>query len=128
MHWVKFYVTKAGLVASPKWGHFIATDVGRVLLTSNPARIGVNELKDYDGSANFTAGRNFPMTILLLPSSHLQSKPARRRSRLRRPVQSALRAELLERIIENNPAFFEQLIVDLLMAMRYGASHKNAAT
>ncbi|HTO42018.1 MAG TPA: restriction endonuclease, partial [Rhizomicrobium sp.] len=43
-------------------------------------------------------------------------------------VQSALRAELLERIIQNCPAFFEQLIVDLLIAMGYGGSHINAAT
>jgi restriction system protein len=42
-------------------------------------------------------------------------------------VQSALRAELLERIVQNSPAFFEQLIVDLLIAMGYGGSHKNAA-
>ncbi|WP_257211467.1 restriction endonuclease [Sphingobium sp. IP1] len=43
-------------------------------------------------------------------------------------MQSALRAELLERIVQNSPAFFEQLIVDLLIAMGYGGSHKNAAT
>jgi restriction system protein len=30
---------------------------------------------------------------------------------------SALRADLLERIAQNSPAFFEQLIVDLLVAM-----------
>jgi hypothetical protein len=40
---------------------------------------------------------------------------------------SALRADLLERIAQNSPAFFEQMIVDLLVAMRYGGSHKNAA-
>ncbi|WP_249403221.1 restriction endonuclease [Sphingomonas sp. CFBP 8765] len=43
-------------------------------------------------------------------------------------MQSALRAELLELIVQNTPAFLEQLIVDLLIAMGYGGSHKNAAT
>jgi restriction system protein len=42
-------------------------------------------------------------------------------------VVSALRADLLERISQNSPAFFEQLIVDLVVAMGYGGSHKNAA-
>ena len=42
-------------------------------------------------------------------------------------VMSALRADLLERIAQNSPAFFEQVIVDLLVAMGYGGSHKNAA-
>ncbi|MDP2779123.1 restriction endonuclease [Devosia sp.] len=38
-----------------------------------------------------------------------------------------LRDELLERILENRPAFFEQLIIDLLVTMGYGGNHKNAA-
>lgn len=48
IHWAKFYMSKAGLVASPKRGRFVATEAGRALLESDPARIGVNELKDYD--------------------------------------------------------------------------------
>ena len=43
-------------------------------------------------------------------------------------VQSVLRADLLERIAQNSPSFFEQLIVDLLVAMGYGGSHKDAAS
>jgi restriction system protein len=38
------------------------------------------------------------------------------------------RAELLERILQNTPTFFESLIVDLLVAMGYGGSRRNAAT
>ena len=45
IHWAKFYMSKAGLVASPRRGRFIATEAGQALLASNPARIGVNELK-----------------------------------------------------------------------------------
>ena len=42
-------------------------------------------------------------------------------------VHAALQAELLERIQQNDPAFFEQLIVDLLVAMGYGGSRRDAA-
>ena len=42
-------------------------------------------------------------------------------------VQSALRTDLLERIGQNSPSFFEQLIVDVLTAMDYGGSRKSAA-
>jgi restriction system protein len=41
---------------------------------------------------------------------------------------SALRTDLLERIGQNSPSFFEQLIVDLLVGMGYGGSCKNAAS
>ncbi|WP_292035781.1 hypothetical protein [Mesorhizobium sp.] len=37
-----------------------------------------------------------------------------------RSVQLALRAALLERIAQNSPTFFVQLIVDLLVATGYG--------
>jgi restriction system protein len=42
-------------------------------------------------------------------------------------VQSALRTDLLERIGQNSPSFFEQLIVDLLVAMDCGGSRKSTA-
>ncbi|WP_294010498.1 restriction endonuclease [Sphingomonas sp.] len=42
-------------------------------------------------------------------------------------MQSALRADLLQRILDNSPTFFERVIVDLLVAMGYGGSHENAA-
>ncbi|HTO39771.1 MAG TPA: winged helix-turn-helix domain-containing protein, partial [Rhizomicrobium sp.] len=48
IHWAKFYMSKAGLIASPKRGLFVATENGRRLLDSNPARIGVNELKEFE--------------------------------------------------------------------------------
>lgn len=42
-------------------------------------------------------------------------------------VLTALRADLLDRVSQNSPAFFEKLIVDLLVAMGYGGTHKSAA-
>lgn len=39
---------------------------------------------------------------------------------------TALAKDLLERIAQNSPTFFEYLIVELLVAMGYGGSHKNA--
>jgi restriction system protein len=42
-------------------------------------------------------------------------------------MQSALRLELLGRILRNTPGFFEQVIIDLLVAMGYGGSHRNAS-
>jgi restriction system protein len=42
-------------------------------------------------------------------------------------VQKAVRSDLIQRILDNSPSFFEKLIVDLLVAMRYGGSHRDAA-
>jgi restriction system protein len=41
-------------------------------------------------------------------------------------VQTAVRGDLIQRILENSPSFFEKLIIDLLVAMRYGGSRDDA--
>jgi restriction system protein len=43
-------------------------------------------------------------------------------------MQSALKGDLLQRILDNSPSFFEALIVELLVAMGYGGSRLSAAT
>lgn len=42
-------------------------------------------------------------------------------------VLHAAKADLLQRIAAQSPAFFERAIVDLLVAMGYGGTHENAA-
>ncbi|MFQ6158864.1 restriction endonuclease [Sinorhizobium meliloti] len=41
IHWAKFYMSKAGLIASPARGRFVATEKGRALLATSPERIDV---------------------------------------------------------------------------------------
>ena len=45
-----------------------------------------------------------------------------------RALHSALRDDLIARILLNTPEFFERVIIDLLVAMGYGGSHADAAT
>ncbi|GAM03684.1 restriction endonuclease, partial [Novosphingobium sp. MBES04] len=47
LHWAKFYMSKAGLIDSPRRGVFIASHEGRQLLAAKPARIDVETLKRY---------------------------------------------------------------------------------
>jgi restriction system protein len=42
-------------------------------------------------------------------------------------INAALRTALMERILQNSPAFFERVIVELLVSMGYGGSRRNAA-
>jgi hypothetical protein len=50
IHWAKFYMSKAGLIESPKRGVFVATQTGRSLLATKPDRIDVELLYAYNGS------------------------------------------------------------------------------
>jgi restriction system protein len=133
-HWAKFYMSKAGLVSSPKRGTFVATDAGRDLLTRNPSHIDLDLLRKYPSFEEFYRGDQADAVQAspteAVPSAQSavpQSTPEEQIERAFVTLQSALRTELLERISQNTPAFFEELIIDLLVKMGYGGSRPDAA-
>jgi len=133
IHWAKFYMSKAGLITSPRRGRFIASDAGRSLLASNPTRIDVDLLlktpafKDFY-RGNSTGGSAPPSAAGALPSEDAAASvtPEEQIEAAYLSVHSALQADLLQRILQNSPSFFEQVIVNLLVAMGYGGTHRNA--
>ncbi|WP_456189432.1 restriction endonuclease [Rhizobium sp. Z1P35] len=132
IHWAKFYMSKAGLIASPARGRFLATDKGKALLATAPERVDVAllmqepEFREFyrnEGGANEQNG----IIAKQLDTTSPRTTPEEQIDAANAALQVALRDELLQRILANSPAFFEQLIVDLLVAMGYGGSHKEAA-
>ncbi|MER8512108.1 restriction endonuclease [Mesorhizobium sp. M1060] len=132
IHWAKFYMSKAGLISSPARGRFVATDRGKALLDTKPERIDVPLLmrepefrEFYKNEGGATEQDDAVAKSLDAASPHTTSEE--QIDAAHASLTAALRDELLLRILANSPAFFEQLIVDLLVAMGYGGSHKDAA-
>jgi restriction system protein len=134
IHWAKFYMSKAGLITAPARGRFVATDAGRSLLATRPERIDISVLRKQPLFRDFYGVKaaqteDGTVTASGLPTSALDTEtPEEQIEAAHQKLQAALRADLLERIGQNTPVFFEKLIVDLLVAMGYGGSYKNAAT
>jgi restriction system protein len=132
IHWAKFYMSKAGLIASPARGRFVATDKGKALLATSPDRIDVAllmqepEFREFYRNEGAAAEEN-GIPAKPVQDSSTRTTPEEQIDAANASMQAALRDELLQRILSNSPAFFEQLIVDLLVAMGYGGSHKDAA-
>jgi restriction system protein len=126
-------MSKAGLIDSPRRGRFVASDAGRTLLAQNPTRIDVDLLLEYPAFKEFYRGENpgRDETISLdtagSPSRAAATTPEEQIEAAHVALQSALSSELLQRVLQNSPGFFESVIVDLLVAMGYGGSHRNAA-
>ncbi|ASQ05849.1 restriction endonuclease [Sinorhizobium meliloti] len=132
IHWAKFYMSKAGLIASPARGRFVATDRGKALLATAPERIDVallmREPEFREFYRNETGATEQDGAIAKpLDTASPRTTPEEQIDAAHAALLAALRDELLQRILSNSPAFFEQLIVDLLVAMGYGGSHKDAA-
>jgi restriction system protein len=133
IHWAKFYLTKAGFLASPGRGRFSITQAGRELLAEKPSRIDVSLLMKQPGFREFyrnegsTVASTAEVATAIGPTDSDRTTPEEQIEAAFQTLEATLRADLLDRIAQNSPAFFEQLIVDLLVAMGYGGSHKNAA-
>jgi restriction system protein len=135
LHWAKFYMSKAGLVESPGRGRFVATAEGRALLALNPAHIDVELLHQYPTFREFYSNSAAPATATAQENAThtppaVAAPPITPEEQVETAVaamQSVLQADLLQRILQNSPAFFESVIVSLLVAMGYGGSHATAA-
>lgn len=131
IHWAKFYMTRAGLIDSPKRGVFVASPAGKALLTVNPAKIDVHLLRTFPAFVNFENASAAAATKAEAPAAAAAASssatPEEQIDAAHAVLASALRADLLTRTLEQSPAFFERVIVDLLVAMGYGGSHENAA-
>ena len=138
LHWAKFYMTKAGLLSSPRRGWFVATEAGKALLARNPDRVDVDTLlsipsfiefyktsKDGTPAPVSVTSIVAPITAASVPQS---ATPEEQIEAAHVALQAALRDDLLERIWQNSPGFFEQVIISVLVAMGYGGTHRNAAS
>lgn len=133
IHWAKTYMLKAGLIVSPRRGWFKASEAGLALLAKNPRRIDVKVLEQYPGFKDFrgdhgdeTAAKTDGLAAVAPPLAPAAT-PEEQIESIQLAAQTALRIDLLQRILQNSAAFFEQVVVDLLVAMGYGGSHRNAA-
>lgn len=128
IHWAKFYLTKAGLLEIPKRGRFTVTETGKQLLNRPPAVLNTKYLltlpafKEFYGKSE-AAQPSDDGSALEPPAA----TPEEIINDAEKAFNAALRDDLLSRILQNSPQFFEQLIVELLVAMGYGGSRLNAA-
>jgi len=131
VHWAKFYMSKAGLITSPRRGVFVATEAGLALLKQNRTKIDVETLKGYASFSEFYSRAGTaeePDQIAAITEAATSgATPEEQIDAASNLLAAALKADLLARIVEQTPTFFERLIVDLLVAMGYGGSHEDAA-
>lgn len=127
-HWARNYMMHAGLVEPIKRGHYRLTPVGKALLDSNPTKIDKNTLRTYPDFLEwltYLAGRSKEAPVVpVFGASEPQDTtetPQELIDSAHAALQDALAEELLEQLLAVTPARFEQVIVDLLIAMGYGS-------
>lgn len=126
--WARTYLKQAGLLSAPKRGIFRITTEGTALLGKNPTRIDNNLLNQYEAFRNFrTRGKaEEEQTVQAALVTQAEQTPEDAMAVAYHRVRKELEAELLEQVKAATPAFFERLVVDLIVAMGYGGSRQDA--
>jgi restriction system protein len=133
--WATTYQVKAGLVERTARSRIQITGLGKNVLLQNPQRIDNNYLSQFPEFVKFRTRQ---------PQEKLSEIRGARRGQTSRDIEptlspdelldetyqrlrQGLAQELLERVRQAPPAFFERLVIDLLVAMGYGGSRPDAA-
>lgn len=130
VHWSKAHLYKAGLLESTRRGYFRISESGRALLKSAPDHIDMKVLERYPAYQEF---RSRPAPEIAADDAGAEmvvekaaETPDEIMRAAHRQIESVLAQDLLGRIHASPPAFFERLIVALLLKMGYGGSAADA--
>lgn len=125
--WARTYLNKAGLLCIPAKGMVQITPGGLNALADGPERITVRWLKQFPGFANFhTAKPQVADLPAALDIEISETTPDEQLAQAHLALVQSLADELLALVRTATPSFFEQLVVDLMIAMGYGGSRKEA--
>jgi restriction system protein len=122
--WAKAYLKRAGLLESPSRGTVQISELGRGVLAGPPADVDLKFLKkfpSYDRHRTTAASDHEP-----IDEPETGQTPEELLESSYEVLREQLAVELLEKLKTCSPAFFERLVVQLLVAMGYGGSLADA--
>jgi restriction system protein len=127
--WAKVYLEKAGILASPARGQFQITERGREILQSPPTRLDIQFMERFPDFQEFRAARSRPQSAggkSTVPET--EATPEEELESAFERLQTELAQELLQNVRRLSPPAFEQLVVDLMLAMGYGGGRPEAGS
>lgn len=138
VHWAKTFLKAAGLVDQPRRAWYKATPRGLDVLAKHPDRIDNSilmqfaEFREFRSSGRRTSSENGSVGtadqgLEQAPSGVPLANPEESIAQAHASLTSLLTAELLAKVRGLLPAAFERLVIELLLAMRYGGSRREAA-
>lgn len=126
--WAMTFLTKAGLIEKVSRGQYRVTVDGSRYLAEYPTEILVKDLRKQPGwesawgsDTNDAGGaaRILGENSAVAPNELVEQGAA--------ALRKELSHRLLSEVLNQTPAFFEQLVLDVLLAMGYGGTRENAS-
>ncbi|RIL06812.1 MAG: restriction endonuclease [Proteobacteria bacterium] len=124
--WARTYLKKAGLIESTRRGFFRITERGRSVLAANPRKIDVAFLEQFPEFIAFRELRHDRTERAPDAATSTDETPEEALEGAYQRLRADLEAELLDQVKAASPAFFERLVVELLVRMGYGGTLRDA--
>jgi restriction system protein len=122
--WARTYLVQAGLLERPRRGVTKITSRGLEILRQHPQRIDISVLAQFEEFRRFRqrqpttvengsgARKPEPAVAVETPEEALETAY--------QEARATLAKEMLTRLTQQDPAIFEQVVLDVLLAMRIG--------
>lgn len=126
--WAKTYLKKAGLVDQHKRGYVQLTIRGEQVVKSPPALIDIKFLEQFPEFSVFRENQQqvgIQQEVLPIPDAQNET-PEELMESGARTIRKELAGEILQRVKGCPPAFFERLVVELLVKMGCGGTRQDA--
>ena len=124
--WARTYLKKAGLLESTRRGYYQITDRGIKVLNDKPDAINAKFLKQFPEFQEFQNDSRKTDSTDESDQEGGKQTPEEVVEQAVQQLNDNLAIELVQTIKESSPAFFETLVIDLLVAMGYGGTRKDA--
>ena len=122
--WAKTYLLKDQMIDSPQRGHIFITPSGKALLESGISITNTVLAQKCPEFLDFYRRKNSGSDSITLAPDEVQAEapetPQETFDRVYAIINEQLADDLLAEVLNQTPAFFEQLVVDLMKAMNYG--------
>ncbi|EGK08139.1 restriction endonuclease [Kroppenstedtia eburnea] len=126
--WARTYMKKALLLENTGRAKYRITSRGREVLTMEPVMIDVQFLTQFPEFVEFInpSKKESSSSVRQGESKKIDETPEETLEIGYQELRKNLKQDILEQVMMCSPAFFEKLVVDLLVAMGYGGSRSDA--
>jgi Restriction endonuclease len=125
--WAKTYLAKAKLIDKVRRSHYVITSRGREVLNENPPEIKNEFLAQFPEFTKFRRREAQKEAQSEKEIYREEKTPEEVLEEAYAELRENLAQELLDIVRQSTPAFFERLVVELLVRMGYGGSRREAA-
>lgn len=128
--WTVSYFMQAGLVDTPKRGNYTISVLGKKFLSEHQNGFNKKDLLRIPSFANFALRKDTNIeNVSKTYSKTIQKEgtPTDIIADAYSQINNSLAQDLLAKVLEMSPMFFERLVLELLVKMGYGGSFEDAA-